>query len=544
MAANCALRNRIKQIAARPQNAEETGETLAAADVLPTVFELSPSQNVSTFERRPFRSDLSREANITGIIESSINFELELKGAGAGTGFTASGGRTLTFANSGSTLTASSGSFVSDGIKVGDFVRVQGTTSNDGYYLISALTATVLTLLGSLTDEGPLSSAASIYVLPMPNYSKVLLGCGIRTVKCCELTVTSTTGLVVGDTLTDGDGDTYKVVITPRSATKIIARRLTGLADGLPSSGAVTGPNAYSDTITAVNEDYSWAYLPHSVTTQILPLGTLAQAFIPGERVTGGTSGAVGEVVYHANANSKNLWYIPISGTFQSGETITGSVSGGSAPSTAVPSCAQPTPPLTIYINEDGVQEIQNGMRGRVNFNYNAVGEPVRMSFEFQGPGATNPTDTAAFAEQTDSIIPPKFQGATIQIGNPLSSPFVPVMASMNIQVDNTIQSRRDATASAGVISALIVDRDFSGQMDPEFVKVAVYTFHANLYADVLSRFYVRIGSTAGNICELVAEKMQFTSLNKANRDDILTLDASVRLVRTVSDDEMQLIVR
>lgn len=72
-----------------------------------------------------------------------------------------SGGRTLTFASSGTvnTITASSGSFSTDGFVAGDSIIVAGTTSNDGQYVLSAVAATILTVTPAqpLVAEGPIS---------------------------------------------------------------------------------------------------------------------------------------------------------------------------------------------------------------------------------------------------------------------------------------------------------------------------------------------------------------------------------------------------
>lgn len=71
------------------------------------------------------------------------------------------GGRTLTFASAGTvhTITASSGSFVTDGYVAGDSIIVAGTTSNDGTYLLTVVAATVLTITPAqpLVAEGPIS---------------------------------------------------------------------------------------------------------------------------------------------------------------------------------------------------------------------------------------------------------------------------------------------------------------------------------------------------------------------------------------------------
>jgi len=79
----------------------------------------------------------------------------------------ASGGRTLTFADGGGspdTITASTGSFITDGYQVGMLATVAGTSSNNGTYTIASVTATVITLVAAdvLAAEGPLSSAATL----------------------------------------------------------------------------------------------------------------------------------------------------------------------------------------------------------------------------------------------------------------------------------------------------------------------------------------------------------------------------------------------
>jgi hypothetical protein len=72
--------------------------------------------------------------------------------------------RTFTFNDNtpaADSITCSSGSFVTDGFAAGMYVTVGNTTSNDGTYLISTVTASTLTLDASesLTAEGPLNSA-------------------------------------------------------------------------------------------------------------------------------------------------------------------------------------------------------------------------------------------------------------------------------------------------------------------------------------------------------------------------------------------------
>ena len=79
---------------------------------------------------------------------------------------TAAGGRTLTFAASGKTITASTGSWVADGFKVGMLLTVAGTSNNNGSKTLTAVSATVLTVSETVVDEGPLSATATIIGTP------------------------------------------------------------------------------------------------------------------------------------------------------------------------------------------------------------------------------------------------------------------------------------------------------------------------------------------------------------------------------------------
>lgn len=107
------------------------------------------------------------DAVINQLIELTYGLGYDLPARAPATQVTASGGRTLTFANSGGadTITASSGDFAADGYYPGMIVTIAGTSSNNlTTGPIATVTATVLTFGAdtSLTNEGPLSSTATL----------------------------------------------------------------------------------------------------------------------------------------------------------------------------------------------------------------------------------------------------------------------------------------------------------------------------------------------------------------------------------------------
>jgi len=99
---------------------------------------------------------------------TGINFEILEPGmflqykSVAATPITATGGRTFTFDSTNDTITLSSGDLLADGYVEGGTVTVAGTTSNNGTFVIDTVTATVITVIGSLVDEGPLSATATL----------------------------------------------------------------------------------------------------------------------------------------------------------------------------------------------------------------------------------------------------------------------------------------------------------------------------------------------------------------------------------------------
>jgi hypothetical protein len=78
---------------------------------------------------------------------------------------TASAGRQLTFVASTQSITADSGSFVSDDRREGQRIEITGTTNNNETFYIKTVSALELTLyheVNTIVDEGPLSSTATI----------------------------------------------------------------------------------------------------------------------------------------------------------------------------------------------------------------------------------------------------------------------------------------------------------------------------------------------------------------------------------------------
>lgn len=91
---------------------------------------------------------------------ASADLVLESQGA---TQVLAAGGRTLTFAAADDSVTASTGSFIDDGYRVGHPLVVADSASNNGTFTIATVTALKITVVeNSIVNEGPLSATTTL----------------------------------------------------------------------------------------------------------------------------------------------------------------------------------------------------------------------------------------------------------------------------------------------------------------------------------------------------------------------------------------------
>jgi hypothetical protein len=208
---------------------------------------------------------------------------------------TGAGGRTLTFAQAGRTITASSGSFITDGFLAGANVVVAGTTSNDGTYMILSLTATVITLTTNhtnLVNEGPISTGTLNGQVPSNGTTYYYR---LQKYEAANAGITNAAGTAAGTTLTIPSGsfntglgtvincggtiNSTKVRIPVGSTTNFL---VANICPGMQLSGGGLGASA-----TVVSVDTAWQ-LTMSVantstfTGQTLSKGAAADMYIYG----------------------------------------------------------------------------------------------------------------------------------------------------------------------------------------------------------------------------------------------------------------------
>ena len=272
--------------------------------------------------------------------------------------------------------------------------------------------------------------------------------------------------------------------------------------------------------------------------------------FVACERITGGTSGAIGRVVGEITATP--VKYVPISGTFQSGEVITGSVSGSTATTSGTPTAAQgfeylhdssSPPSATIELRQDGMKYPIFGARGTVKIDAKSQdGSAMRANFEFSGV-YDDPEAAALFTGVSyETVVPPSFKGVYANLhGNSLLSSAV--FSNFSYDAGNTLTPRESARSDAGILSYFIGDRNPTGSIDPEMTSdIDVF---ATMKNGTTGRLALKVGSTAGNIVSISAPYVQFAKVGLQDRGGLVVsgLELDFTSPNPTGDDEIQIAV-
>ncbi len=168
-----------------------------------------------------------------------------------------SAARTLQFYSASKTIVASSGSFITDTHVIGDRIYVSGTTNNNGWYQITGLTATIMTVAQSLTDEGPLSSLASISNIYWQNLKRpILTASTIRTLQWVGGATKTITlaGTTPGSWITDGYAAGDRLVVAGTTSNNgTVTIKSVDSATQITVYEAVTNEGPLNATATITN---------------------------------------------------------------------------------------------------------------------------------------------------------------------------------------------------------------------------------------------------------------------------------------------------
>jgi len=279
-----------------------------------------------------------------------------------------------------------------------------------------------------------------------------------------------------------------------------------------------------------------------------LTIGTITSGpFQAGERVTQATSGAIGIVMFETADGTTTLWLLPVSGTFDNVNDLTGGTSGASAtPSAASQGVAiawrpdsdrDTVPSLTIGGYFDGKRHVIRGARGTVTFA-GTRGEIVMMQFEFTGVYDAT-TDVSLISPSPDSPIPPSFLDVSLVLQGGYSA----VFQALSIAMNSEVSERENANNADGIESFLLAGRNPQMTIDPEQALVATHDFYGILRAGTTGRMEFQYGSTSGNRFRFGAPSTQYTGLSDDDRGGKAVAGVTVDLVGIDDAGEDELVI-
>lgn len=265
-----------------------------------------------------------------------------------------------------------------------------------------------------------------------------------------------------------------------------------------------------------------------------------------GETVTGGTSSATATVVGSAVDGTDTILYLDdssISGTFSTGEILTGSSSGTVVAMTTTPDTTntkwawQPKSDhadidtLSGVYYTDGKRWKMKGTRGNVEFAFTHADKPL-VNFTWNGivhdfvDGALL---TGANKPVIDQAIPPAFLGVGLSLDDGTFT-WSPKFNSASINMGNAVVLREDSNDADGWDFALINDRDPVFTFNPdEELETAMSVFQNFKGGDETSG-RMTVGSTAGNIFEFRMPALIGDDATQGDRDGALTWDLNWKM--------------
>lgn len=207
------------------------------------------------------------------------------------------------------------------------------------------------------------------------------------------------------------------------------------------------------------------------------------------------------------------------------------------AASVFTPETGSPTAQtLTIGMFEDGRFRSISGAMGNLVMRFRS-GDPVRLAWTFSGVWE-DPTDTAIIAPTYPTILPPRFASATLDIEGRSYK-----ISTLEINLNNEVVMREDATTPSGLCAAVIVNRGVTFTVDPESELLAAQDWFTEWNNETEVALQVIVGSVADNTMTIDIPKAQVHNVQPADRDGIMTdaLEFQANRDDAAGDDEISI---
>ena len=395
---------------------------------------------------------------------------------------------------------------------------------------------------GGVNFTAEMAGPASAVVTDAPEWDKYIRACGWRrhTLKDMAIGAITTGPFVHGEVITQAISLASGIVIveTATGAAEVMLIDLeTGTWDSIAAFGQITGGTSGA-TATPTEAPQSMGLLWRPWTFELLQLSigaVTAGPFTAGEKVTGGTSGAIG-YAYEATKNGDSIIRIKhATGTWQSAEVLTGAVSAATATSSSVATQSE-IPSLTIRTFLDGTYYEIRGARGTVNLEVNA-GEPMGLAFTFQGAKSAH-GDVALFDPAENVTIPPLFEGLSVDIAGTTDLDINGLSAAF----EATLAKHEAANYSGGIKSVSPTSRNWNGTLRIDRKQYGVEDFLTKLENNTKFLMdFSSIGSVASNRFRIYIPEAQLSDDQDGDRDGIATNELPFMMTSVLDDLEVVL---
>lgn len=259
--------------------------------------------------------------------------------------------------------------------------------------------------------------------------------------------------------------------------------------------------------------------------------------------ITGGTSNATGLVVGVEGTTTVNIYYIVLSGVFQSGETITSGTF--SAVTASVPAqhgfIYRPSSTIasektaTINLYDGGIKKNAYGAAGTFTLSLSTESYP---SWTSSITAVLKPDEWGVEGTKVSNIVyedhlPEIVNAANLAVGTLVT----PVTSSIECDLGNTVVMLRDLNSPTWLKYALVTAREASATIscmaEPDS------DVYAKLFAGQTAQLTFTMGSGDGNRIDIIAPAVQFTGITESDQDSLLAQEIACKL--TGDDKELSI---
>lgn len=513
--------SRLQQIAIIQEASEATAATYAnlfvAANAKYLVIDPSLDISVNTFERNIKRGSLTRLQSLTGTKTATARFSMELAGD-------------TTAADApvwGLPLRAC-------GFRQERLVRLPigaltgGNVIPHGTFITGGTSSATGMVVGSVWN-----GETSLYVA-----QENMLGHAPE--------ATTVTEFSNGETVTAGSV-TFTITGAPRGSSTALTRTAPAGYGWFPWSYSLGVLTTTAVALTSRDVGltlYSWN---GSANTGVIQIA----GYKPTDTTISWGSASAGQIVFRRISG----W--PVAGDQlrtapDAGGSLVATVGGTDATQFQIPT-------LSIGMAKDGVRQAMKAARGTVSFS-GRIGEPMIMSFEFQGSVNTNAgapyQDAGNIAGITyTSQIPPVLLDADLNQGKSSTitsgAEYGPCISQIDIAMANEIAFRECMADAAGIQETILASRAPTITIDPELVAEGSWDYLTQFYNNSTTRARFAVGGTLQNQFIMKMPGVSWTAETTGDRNGIATRQlqgvlhgGSQSSSSTAEDNELALIYR